>query len=65
MEFFDLEMSNALFCIRPKGQIGPAEFQLGRNTPMTKVDVVEDLQNEGEKNLMSTGVKGGIARIYH
>jgi hypothetical protein len=25
---------------------------------MTKVDVVEGLQNEGEKKLMSTGVKG-------
>jgi hypothetical protein len=59
MEFFDLAMSNAEFCIRPKPQIGPAEFQLGGNTPMTKVDIVEDFQKEGEKNLMSTGVKGG------
>lgn len=57
MEFFHLAIERS-FCIRPKPQIGPAEFQLGKNTPMTKVDVVEDLQNEGEKKLMSTGVKG-------
>jgi ribosomal protein S3AE len=66
MEFFDFEMSNALFCIRRKREIGPTEFQFGRNTPVTKVDVVKDLQNKHQKKLFHVkDIKGGVVRIFH
>jgi hypothetical protein len=60
MELLDFEVSNALICIRRKGQIRPGEFHFSRNAPMTKVDVIEDLQNKRQKKLFHVnGIEGG------
>lgn len=60
MEFLDFEVRNALIRIRRKGPIRPGEFHFGRNAPMTKVDVIEDLQNKRRKKLFHVnGILGG------